>query len=60
MSDLDVGELTYTLKANADAIGRLWQERGAEFGPKEIQEVQEAIVALGDIVRFAANRRVAA
>jgi hypothetical protein len=58
MSDLDVGELTYTLKANADAIGRLWQERGAEFGTREIEEVQQAIVALAAIVL--ANRRAAA
>ena len=57
--DNDVGQLTYTLKANAEAVGKLWQERGAEFGPREIQEVQEAIVALGDIVRRV-NQRAAA
>jgi hypothetical protein len=59
MLDLDVGELTYTLKTNAEAVGKLWQERGAEFGPREIQDVQEAIVALGDIVRRV-NQRAAA
>lgn len=56
----DVGELTYTLKANAEAVGKLWQERGGEFGPREIQEVQEAIVALGDIIRKKSNQRAAA
>ena len=59
MLDLDVGELTYTLKANAEAVGKLWQERGAEFGQREIQEVQEAIVALGDIVRRVEQRAAA-
>lgn len=58
--DNDVGQLTYTLKANAEAIGKLWQERDGEFGPREIQEVQEAIVALGGIVRGTASRREAA
>ena len=56
----DVGQLTYALKANADAIGKLWQERGCEFGTREIEEVQLAIVALGQIVRDTANRRAAA
>jgi hypothetical protein len=43
MPDLDVSELTYTLRANAEAINLL---RERELGAREIQDVQEAFIAL--------------
>lgn len=54
MSDLDIGNLTFGLRASAKDVCDIWfymPGRRADFGARELTDIQEAYLGLGVLLR---------